>query len=284
MARRIRVHAEEVSLAYNPANKRKFIMTKEAETMYEELIAILKTAEPLSKETELDAAFKTLKLSDKAVGMVKGALRILSKCKDELPKGIFNALAKIAPDYEGFVVLGATKEELRKEVEVDLTKEITEKLRAEFGDAVTLKQSLDVALTENKSLKDQLVTEKDAKRMLEIASELKKDKIIGDIDKMAKVLFSLEKISPDLAKDAREEYKKSSDKLAEFGLDAEVGSAGDGSQGETAWKEIQAKKDALMAKDTKLSEGDALAKVLKDNPGLYNRYLAENSKGKGRKK
>jgi hypothetical protein len=283
MARRIRVHTEEVSLAYNPANKRKFIMTKEAETMYEELIAILKTAEPLSKETELDTAFTAMKLSDKAVGMVKGALRILSKCKDELPKGIFNALAKVAPDYEGFVVLGATKEELRKEVEVDLTREITEKLRKEFGDAVTLKQSLDVTLAENKLLKDQLVTEKDAKRMLEIASELKKDKIIGDIDKMAKVLFSLEKISPDLAKDAREEYKKSSDKLAAFGLDSEEGSAGDGSQGETAWKEIQAKKDDLMTKDAKLSEADALTKVLKENPGLYNRYLAEN-KSKGRKK
>jgi len=86
----------EVSLVPRGAIKKRFFIYKseEGSSMEEILKAVLETE--LEDESKVEEVLKAAKLSDKAKGAVKGALRLLNAYKDELPKDIMKTLAELA--------------------------------------------------------------------------------------------------------------------------------------------------------------------------------------------
>ena len=78
--KQIKPYIEEISLAFNPANMKKFILMKEG--IMPNLVEILTSKDALLKEKEVDAVLnplvKEMKLSQEAAEGIKGVLRVLS--------------------------------------------------------------------------------------------------------------------------------------------------------------------------------------------------------------
>lgn len=278
-SQQIKLHTEEVSLAFNPANKKRFFMKKEADM--DELIKLLQSEEPLEKEAEVMAFLEKANLSDKAKGAVKGALRILKAYKGEVPDGIFSQLAKLCPEYgtyakavEDQTEKDAQKAQMRKEVEAEVRKELGEK-----GPIQDLKKELDDTKTRLTKAEKDLELAKDEKRELEIFKELKDFEAVGsdaDVEKLSKVIFVLEKQDPTLAKQMIEREKANASVVsASLG---ELGTSAEGSLVTNTYKQLKEKVDGIMVKDDKLKPADAWRRVAKEFPDLWKTYLQERRK------
>jgi len=130
-----RLMAEELSIVDAGANKKKrFPVTKSKteEKMDADFKAVLETE--ANGETELLKSIEKAKLSKKGTAATKGALRILSAYKDELPEEALNALSAAAGlvatekeaeyDVEGVQkFLGTLTPEQRAELVVEKKKE-----------------------------------------------------------------------------------------------------------------------------------------------------------------
>jgi hypothetical protein len=108
--------------------------------------------------------------------------------------------------------------------------------------------------------------------MLEIGADLQDKKVVGDIEKMTKTIFALEKVSPELAKDMLEQFQSMSVKLKAAGLFTEIGSVTDGNA-EDSYEKMKAKVDVILETDSNITPAKAWKNVIRDNPELYKEYL-----------
>ena len=119
-----------------------------------------------------------------------------------------------------------------------------------------------------------LEEERDARHLLEVETALEKDQVIGDVKKMAKIIHSLEKISPELAKEMRDQVMESTNRLRAAGLFLESGSTTEANIS-TAYSKLQKKVDDLLKSPefSNVSPAKVWKKVISENPELYKEYL-----------
>jgi len=254
VAKRIIPLIEEISLAYEPANKRRFIMKKEVKDMkYEELLKELEKCEEvaLEKGEYIEGLLKDAKLSDEARAVVKLGLGIMATKADELPEGLFKDIAKV-PEYK-FVGVKVEKKEEKKEVE-------------------PLKKELEEAQKMIKEMQAELEKERDARRLGELITMVKDFGAPGDAEKTAKVLLTLEKTSEDAFEEMKKNLEAAGAALKAAGVFSEIGSSGAGTGADSAYERLRKAKDEILEKD-KVSEDVAWERAVKQNPELYKEYL-----------
>ena len=126
--------------------------------------------------------------------------------------------------------------------------------------------------TEVVESKKQANDETEKRRKLEITADLQEKKVVGDVEKMTKTIFALEKVSPELAKDMTEQFQSMSEKLKAAGIFSEIGSGAEGKI-EDPYEKMKVKVDEILAADSNTTPAKAWKNVIRDNPELYKEYL-----------
>lgn len=130
-------------------------------------------------------------------------------------------------------------------------------------------KALQTEVVESKKLAN---VEAEKSRMLEITANLQEKEVVGDVEKMTKTIFALEKVSPELAEDMIQQFQSMSEKLKAAGLFSEVGSGAEGKPGDP-YEKMKVKVDEILAADSNITPAKAWKNVIKDNPELYKEYL-----------
>lgn len=283
--RKIKPKVLELSLAYNPATRKKFFMSKE--DSMEELMKLLKDEKLLLKEKDLDKLFtelsKTKEIPEDKILAVKGALRLLNASKDDLPESFLSILAEKIPSYGIFVQPGESPEDRRaweKQIFEDARKSIEKdlkKLEPKKGDPnpevyKELKTEIEVLRKDVETAKDEAQKEKVSRRILEIEVSLEKDNVPGDRAKMAKVLQTLEVTDPESAKDLREQLTLTGTALNAAGLLTEIGGLGHDTI-KTPYAKLAKKVQEIITKDSAVTSAVAWKRVIRENPELYKEHL-----------
>ena len=296
--KQIKPYVEEISLAFDPANKKKFILMKEG--IMPNLVEVLTSKDEMFKGKEvgafLDALVKDQKLTQDGSDAIQGALRVLYAFKDGIPRGILSNLAKSIPDYADFAIpvdedADAREARLAKELEdakndflenekskleADLRKQIEKEMKKD-GDPKALQARVDQLEKDIKDSKKEIADSKkeaekakDDARLVALKAMVKEINVIGDVDKHANTIFSLEKISADLAKDYIDQLKDVKTRLDAAGMFSELGLEGPGESGSAYEKLVKVVEG--LTKEGKLSQSEAWRKAAKDNPELYKEY------------
>lgn len=169
----------------------------------------------------------------------------------------------------------ADREKMVKEALMAIKKDMQSKPDSALGQTVeTLKGEIQVLkdeIVESKKLAD---VEMEKRRMLEIKASLQEKEIVGNLEKMTKTVFTLEKVSPELAEDMVKQFQEMSNKLKAAGLFTEIGSSDDG-QATLAYDKLKAKVDESLKTDSNVTPAKVWKNVIRDNPELYKEYLKE---------
>jgi len=297
MPTRIKPKVEEISLAFNPANKRKFILHKEEggkEMKY--AISLLSKDDQAANEKEFLVFLKDQKLSKEVEEGMLGAYRLLVMSKDGLPKTFTESLQKSFPAFSEFFgpkgaekdVLAKMEKDLRvtleKELRVSLDKEIRAAVEKEMGmtkDVEIKNLSVTVAALQKETdeTKKLLVVEKDARRLAELVKEITGFGTPGEIAKLAKDVLDVEKTDAELGKRILTSYKESgvAFKTMQKAFD-EIGSSGEGIIEGSAHEKLQKLAKDIMAVDKDLTMTAAFAKAAKANPAIYAEYNRDHYK------
>jgi len=279
--------AAEVSLVLKGANRKKFLIFKSEEvkeSMEEILKSILETG--LEDENKVNEVLKAAKLSDKAQGAVKGALKLLTAYKDELPKDILKTLAELvgygypeptekqknkneedkkygypapAKKADGSYDFSNIPEEVRPAVET---------LWKEHEAAVKKAEELEKVLKEekDKQLKKEFI-QKAAAEFMHLPTKPEEFGLIlkGISEKAPEEYGKLESI-----------LKAANEAIEKGALYSEIGRSG-APVGDSAVAKVEALVSGIVQKDAKISRVDALMKVLSENPQLYAEYCRETA-------
>jgi len=281
--------AVEVSLVPRGANKKKFLIFKEDDSPMEEILkAVLETE--LDDEQRVEEVLKAAKLSDKGRNAVKGALRLLNAYKDELPKDIMKTLAELA----GYGYPAPTeKAKDKKDEEEDKKKKYgyPAPTKKEDGSWDFSGIPEEVRPAVEALWKEQQEAVKKAEELEKVLKEerdkqLRKEFIQKAADEFANLPTKPEEfglVLKGLAEKAPEEYsrlegvlKAANEAIEKGALYAEIGRSGTPA-GDSAVAKVEAMAAGLVQKDANLSRVDALAKVLAENPQLYEQYRKETA-------
>ena len=299
--KQIKPYIEEISLAFNPANKKKFILTKEG--IMPTLVEILTSKDPMLKEKEVNAILnpliKEVKLTEETADAIRGSLRILNAFKDGVPKGILSTLAKQIPEYAEFAVPVLSKEETdeavkaavdaavkeakekfskdeKAKIEAAVRKELEAKMGKD-GDIGALQVKVQQLEKDVKDSKDESAASKkeaeeakDKTRMMELITLVKEIGAVGDHAKHATTIFNLEKVDKKLADEHIESLKETAIQLMASGFFHEAGSSSAGDGAKIAYDKLKAKVDEL--KKEGVSEVEAWKRAGQENPALYKEY------------
>ena len=106
-----------------------------------------------------------------------------------------------------------------------------------------------------------------------MTQEIKDIGVVGDVEKQVRIIFSVEKINPELSVEMLDQLKENREALDASGFFSEIGVSGDGSSTEsaTAFDQLKAKVDELKAEGVKPT--DAWRRVAKENPAMYKTYV-----------
>jgi len=302
-----RLDASEVSLVRRGANKKKRfpIFKSEEEDMsdnQEVLKAVLETE--IDGEETLKEYFEKAKVSDKGIAAVKGALRILSSFKDEMPGDIMGKLAAIAgykqekqEEEPPMYPEPKDKKKIKKwldEMPEDLRKqfELKEESEEEPVKKEDLPEEVQKAMedqdkkladmqAENEKINKALEAEKDKRELEEWTAKARTD--LGHFpgksaEELGQMLKDLNDANPEVAKTqfdsmkAASEAMKSSELLTEAGVIAKSGLSG------STWEKVNKMADNLVEKseDLGMTKEKAITKVLDNRPDLYEKYLEEH--------
>jgi len=280
MPTRIKPKVEEISLAFNPANKRKFILHKDEKggsvmpTNKEVFVKFLK-----DQKFDEDSAKAMLGAYQTLVLKEKGQEDFVAELYKSFPDAFVHL--KLKKDEKGEKALKAT---IEKALRVTLEKEIRTSVEKEMGmskdvEIKTLTDMVENLKKESDETKKLLVVEKDARRLGEIHDVLKKSGVPGDLDKMAKDVLDAEKVNPELGKNFLTSYKDlgTSFKASEE-LFKEIGSSADGIDVDSVHGEMEKLAKDKMKADDSLSQMDAWKQVAQEDPALYARYNKEHYK------
>lgn len=276
--KRIKPKVEEISLAYNPANRKKFFMFKEEDM--DNIIKALQDEAPLLKEEAVDSALKSLSVNENGQKAVKASLKILNMFKDDIPKSVISSLASTVPEYAIFVSPSMTDEEIDK-----LKKDIQEQTKKETEDAMKKEGSgnevITVLTAKVEALEKDLIAEKDktqkavdTQRSAEIHQSLKEMHVPGDLEVLSKDLVNVEKDSPASFASIMKTYKDCGTMLDAAGVLSEIGVVGN-ETGTSAFAQLDTLAKEKLEKDTSTTPAKAWKDVIRDNPDLYKRYTVE---------
>jgi ElaB/YqjD/DUF883 family membrane-anchored ribosome-binding protein len=99
-------------------------------------------------------------------------------------------------------------------------------------------------------------------------------------EELGKMLFDLEKLSPDLVKVHFETLKAASDSVKNSKMLESVGAPAIERPG-SALERMKALADGLVAKNAEMSSEKAFTQVIRSNPRLYEEYLREHPRQAG---
>jgi len=288
---------EEVSLVDKGANKKKpFPIFKQENDMdHEEILkAVLETE--IDEEDKLVEWFDKAKLSDKAQAAVKGALRLMSGFKDEIPKDALDKLASAigypAPKAKAkeededmkdkYPEPQKAKAPVKKDEGEGSPTELTE-VEKRFEEIRKAYDEQVANLTkQNEEIRKSLDTEREERRRQELISKAKDELAYcpgSTAEEQAALLLKLEKVDPKLAETQFAQMKATSEAMQKSAMFAEAGARfGEGSEG-SAMAKLEKMAAGLVQKSTEeLSSEQAFARVIKTAEGakLYQEYLDEH--------
>lgn len=271
MPKQIKPTVKEISLAFDPANMKKFLLRKEAQK-----------GNGGDNKMAKEAIIKALVEGDE-YPFVKDDTEWLNSLSEE-------TLTKMQTFKKEKVDKDAIKAELRKEVEAeikeqvrkDLEKEIREQIKTELEkDKKTdpeilnlkkeLKESQDVISVMQKELED----ERNLRLTKEMEAFIKDNGVPGDAEKLTKTLVSLKKSNEEAFVSMKESLKAAGDAVLAAGVFSEIGHGGD-SDVSSAYQRLQKEKEKIMEKD-KIGEAAAWKKAIRDNPTLYKEYIEKRA-------
>lgn len=285
MARRIKPYVEEVSLAINPANKKRFFLFKETNMDLTQVKSIILEKDSSKRESLIKALLKE-RIDLYPTANVMFTL-LNEKSSDEDCKKFlssFETLLKDVPKVETPIQpsIEDLKKDLKKDLEENLRKEIKEELEKESKTSPEFKLLKDQVSQMQKDLKStQETLEKERKDNSETKNKLRKAEVkemfndfgaIGDLDKMVERFVKLEKLDKESAQDYLDGIKENATMFKENGFSSEVGSSGVGSKIETSDGKIMILAKEEMKKDVKLTLDKAIQSVLRTNPELYKEH------------
>lgn len=284
----VNLKAMEVSLVDAGANlKKRFPVFKQKESsMNEEILKMVLQTE-VDEEARLEDWISKAKLSDKGKEAIKGALRLLSGYKDELPGDALEKLAEAA----GYSTPKA-KEQTKKgcgdgEDESPLPEEGKQTMKKALDDpefAAVFKAQQD-ELTALKSVNENvtkaLKVEKDKRELNEWTQKAREDlsHFPGkSSEELGVMLKALSDQNPESAKAQFELLKQASEAMKTSAILKEAGQFGGDSKPTSAWVEVEliAKELVQKSTDRDFTKEKAIDLVLQRDPDLYNRYLKEN--------
>jgi len=290
---------EEVSLVDRGANKKKPfpIFKQERDMHYEEILkAVLETE--IDEEEKLAEWFEKAKLSDKAQSAIKGALRLLSGYKDEMPKDVLDKLGDLA----GYPAPKAKAKAEGKEEDMDDDKypepKSKAKVKKEEDDVEDVRfeeiqkahaAQLSALEKQNEEIRKSLESEREQRRRQELIAKAKDELIYcpgASAEEQADLLLKLEKVDPKLAEAQFAQMKATSEAMQKSAMFSEAGARFGEATEASAWGQIEKLAKGLVEKSTDINftEEQAIAKVLESPRGkdLYNRYLVEHPAQTGR--
>jgi len=283
MARRIKPYVEEVSLAINPANKKRFFLFKETDMDLIKLKSIISEKDSGKRESLIKEMLKDRLDLYPVVSIMFNLLN--DKSSDEDCKKFIatvESLLKDVPKPEQI-----NKEDLKKGLEAELKenlrKEIREELEKDSKASPEFKLLKDQVLQMQKDLKStQETLEKERKDNSETKGKLRRAEVremfneieaIGDLDKMVDRFIKLEKLDKEIAQEYFDGIKENTLMIKEAGYLSEIGSSGSGSNFKTSDDKIMVLAKEEMKKDSNLSLDKAINFVLKANPDLYKDHM-----------
>ncbi|MBW2084447.1 MAG: hypothetical protein JRI54_00225 [Deltaproteobacteria bacterium] len=257
--------------------------------MEEILKAVLETE--LEDEQKVEEVLKAAKLSDKAQNAVKGALRLLNAYKDSLPKDIMKTLAELA-GY-GYPAPTEKAKDKKDEEEEDKKKKYgyPAPTKKEDGSYDFSGIPEEVRPAVEALWKEQQEAIKKAEELEKVLKEERDKQLRKEFVQKAATDFTNLPTKPEefglvlkgLAEKAPEEYTKlegvlkaASEAIEKGALYAEIGRGGMPA-GDSAVAKVEAMAAGLVQKNANLSRMDALAKVLAENPQLYEQYRKETA-------
>lgn len=279
MPKRIRPDVNEISLAFNPANMKKFLMHKDddkknlkkGEETMEKLIKILKDKGLLSDEKAFANALKKANVTELAIA--EDFEKVFEVVVDLMPKVDEKEIRK---DLEA-KIRKTLESELRKTLEPEIRKALEKELgKAENETIKLLKDEVKQLGDDLKAARKEVETERDARRLSEIKESVKDMGVPGDLEKISKTILMTEKINPELAKDITETLKETGEAFKTSGAFLELGSSRGGEELGKAYDELIKLRNAAMEKDSNLTEQAAMRKVCRENPKLYQEYTKEH--------
>jgi hypothetical protein len=274
------LNVAEVSLVGRPANKRSFLVFKSAEggnkmpEINEQILEVLKAELPKEMEAELVKA----NLSEKAVDAVKGALKILSAYKSEMPADILGTLAKLA------------QMENPRHYDDDKKKAKTTKGLESYAPVKKADGSFDLSGVpeEQQAIVEALWKQAERSELLEKQLKEEQDqRLIKQFVEKAQSFVNLPikaaEIGPvfkAIAEKSPKEFeqidallKAVDTALAESKIYKELGSNHQGAS--NAWDKVEQMAAQIVQKDENITKEQAITRVLEQNPNLYSEYLAE---------
>lgn len=283
----------EVSLVKRGANKKMFALAKSEDAMngFDDVLkAVLETE--TDDEGKIAEAFGK-DLSERGVGAVKGALRLLSAFKDELPQDVIARLAKIAgeegedDEEEKPAADDPAEKQEGEDYEYDSptektmkTEELPEGVRA---DVEKLFKSHKDAVEKAAKLEELLQAERGERIRRDFVA--KAEKQFGAIPgktaaEIGLLLKSVHDVDAKAGEQLEELLTAANDVIAKSGLLAEAGSSKP-SNG-NAWERIEAIAKGIRDADPKVSVAKSMDLAMNQNPELYAEYAQDNPRQFGR--
>jgi len=290
----------EVSLVNRGANlKKRFPIVKQEELMDEEIIQnVLKTE--VEEESVLVELLAKSEIDERAVPVLKKAMRILVGFKDTLPKDTLNIL-KVAggfpmgdmqEDEEEDPMPKAKDKKKKKRNEEHMSTEVeglTEEVKKQIEE-ITKAQTvqLDALKAENERI-SKCLAEEQASRELGVW----KERVSKDLshfpgqsfDELADTLKKMHSLDPEIAEKQFANMKSASDAIKSSSLLREAGGSysggNDNSFGGDSWDKIEKLAEGLVEKsdDLSLTHAKAVDKIMHSEKGqqLYKQYLEEHT-------
>lgn len=192
---------------------------------------------------------------------------LLAEASDEEIQEVFDSLGYTLksniPDVEA----------IKAEAKNEALEEIQAKADQDTQETIALRQEVDDLKTQVSESQKETEAERDARRQLELKQEIEGIGVIGDVDKHVRILFSVEKMNPELSEELLGQLRENSQALEASGFFTEIGVGGEGSNAKatTAFDQLKAKVDALKVEGVKST--DAWRRVARENPELYKTYV-----------
>jgi hypothetical protein len=280
MARRIKPYVEEVSLAINPANKKRFFLFKETNMDLTQVKSIILEKDSGKRESLIKTMLKERIDLFPTANIMFNLLN--DKATDDVYQNFVTQLNTLIGTPKVEIPIQPSIEDLKKDLEINLRKEIKEELEKESKISPDFKLLKDQVSQMQKDLKStQETLEKERKDNTETKTKLRKAEVkemfndfeaIGDLDKMVERFVKLEKLDKESAQDYLEGIKENAKMFKESGFSSEIGSSGVGSKIETSDGKIMILAKEEMKKDVKLTLDKAIQSVLRANPELYKEH------------
>ena len=291
--RRIVPTIREISLAYYPKNQQRFLMRKDDNDDFDEvdsrLLKILnksKGGNSMEKllellkdeklredqeafEKELDIIAKDENFADETISAIKAARSVIVTSKDNLPENfvedLINAVKPAKIDTEKI------KKDLRKELEDEIRKELEKEMNKSDDERITsllkaneeMKKALDV-------VKAQAEKEREIRKTAELKQLIKDKHIPGDANLIVSTLLKAEKVSKELYDNILTSLTKAGEAIET--VFKETGTSLEADEATDVEGKLNKLVDQLMEKDEKLTRAEAMVKIGKENPELWNLY------------